>query len=161
MKELNITTNIKVLSYDELTEEQQELTDMAKKETDNAYAPYSNFFVGAAALLANGEIFAASNQENAAYPSGLCAERVTLFYANSKFPDVPVKTLAIVAKTNGEFVEECCAPCGACRQVILETEFRGGEPIEILLCGRDQVYLVHSIKDLLPLCFTKDSLERG
>ena len=95
MKELSITTNIRVLSYDELTEEQRKLTDMAKKETENAYAPYSNFFVGAAALLANGEIFAASNQENAAYPSGLCAERVTLFYANSKFPDVPVKTLEI------------------------------------------------------------------
>ena len=114
--------------------------------------------MGAAAEISNGEIFSGSNKENAAYPSGLCAERVTLFYANSKFPDVPVKKLAVVAKTNGDFVKDCAAPCGACRQVILETEVRGGEPMEILLCGKDKIYVVDSIKDLLPLCFTKDEL---
>ena len=114
--------------------------------------------MGAAAELANGEIVSGNNQENAAYPSGLCAERVTLFFANSKYPDVAVKRLAIAARTNGDFVQECVAPCGACRQVILETEDRGQEKMEILLCGKDQVYIVDSIKDLLPLYFSKNEL---
>ncbi|MEG1586476.1 MAG: cytidine deaminase [Bacteroidales bacterium] len=158
MKELNITTKIKVCQYDELTPEQKILTDAAKEATFRAYAPYSEFFVGAAAELANGEVIQGNNQENAAYPSGLCAERVTLFFANSKYPDVAVKRLAIAARTGGDFVAECVAPCGACRQVILETEDRGGEPMELLLCGKDQVYIVDSIKDLLPLYFSKEQL---
>ena len=158
MEELNITTKIKVCGYDELTPEQKMLTDQAKEATFRAYAPYSEFYVGAAAELANGEIVSGNNQENAAYPSGLCAERVTLFFANSKYPDVAVKRLAIAARTNGDFVQECVAPCGACRQVILETEDRGQEKMEILLCGKDQVYIVDSIKDLLPLYFSKNEL---
>ena len=158
MKELNITTKKKVCSYDELSEEQKKLTDLAKEATTRAYAPYSGFFVGAAALLENGELITGNNQENAAYPSGLCAERVTLFYANSLYPDQPVLKLAIAAQTNGDFVEECVAPCGACRQVILETEDRGKKPIEIILCGRDQVYIVESIKSLLLTFFSKDQL---
>jgi cytidine deaminase len=158
MKELNITAKIKVCGFDELTPEQKKLTDAAREATYRSYAPYSQFFVGAAAELGNGELIQGNNQENAAYPSGLCAERVTLFFAGSKYPDVPVKRLAIAARTGGDFVEECVAPCGACRQVILETEERSGEPMEILLCGRDQVYIVDSIKELLPLCFGKSNL---
>ena len=158
MKEINITTKIKVCSYDELSPEQKALTEQAKDATLRAYAPYSNFFVGAAAELENGEIISGNNQENAAYPSGLCAERVTLFFANSKYPDVPVKRLAIIAKYNGDFVEQCTAPCGACRQVILETEDRGKKPMEIILCGKNEVYILDSIKDLLPLYFSKDDL---
>ncbi|MEG0948427.1 MAG: cytidine deaminase [Bacteroidales bacterium] len=158
MQELNITTKIKVCQYDELTPEQKKLTNEAKEATFRSYAPYSGFFVGAAAELANGEIIQGNNQENAAYPSGLCAERVTLFFANSKYPDVAVKRLAIAARTGGDFVAECVAPCGACRQVILETEDRGGKPMELLLCGKDQVYIVDSIKDLLPLYFSKEQL---
>ena len=160
MKELNITTKIKVCSYDELTPEQKKLTDEAKEATSRAYAPYSNFYVGAAAELENGEIITGNNQENAAYPSGLCAERVALFFAGSKYPDMPVKRLAIIAKTNGDFIEQCTAPCGACRQVILETEDRGKKPMEIILCGKDEVYILDSIKDLLPLYFSKDDLNK-
>ncbi|MGL4293210.1 MAG: cytidine deaminase [Bacteroidales bacterium] len=158
MKELNIVTKIKVCQYDELTSEQKILVDQAKEATFRSYAPYSGFFVGAAAELANGEIIQGNNQENAAYPSGLCAERVTLFFANSKYPDVAINRLAIAARTGGDFVEECVAPCGACRQVILESEDRGGKPMELLLCGKDQIYVVDSIKDLLPLYFSKDQL---
>ncbi len=158
MEELNITTKIKVCSYDELSPEQKKLTDLAKDATFRAYAPYSGFFVGSAALLDNGEIISGNNQENAAYPSGLCAERVTLFYANSKYPDASVLKLAIAARTNGDFIEQVTAPCGACRQVILETEDRGKYPIEMILCGKDKVYIIESIKDLLPLYFCKNDL---
>ncbi|MDO5570711.1 MAG: cytidine deaminase [Bacteroidales bacterium] len=158
MKELNINTKIKVCQYDELTQEQKLLVDQAKEATFRSYAPYSNFFVGAAALLENGEVVTGSNQENAAYPSGLCAERVTLFYANSKYPDQPVTALAIAARTNGDFINECAAPCGACRQVILETEYRGKQPLQLILFGKGQIYIIDSIKELLPLYFDKDSL---
>ncbi len=158
MKELNITTKIKVCQYDELTEAQKNVVDQAREATERSYAPYSQFFVGAAAELANGEVIQGNNQENAAYPSGLCAERVALFFANSKYPDVAITRMAITARTGGDFVEECVAPCGACRQVILETEERGGTPMEILLCGKDQIYIVNSIKDLLPLYFSKEAL---
>lgn len=159
MKELDIITKIKVCSYDELSPDQKKLTDEAKEATFRSYAPYSEFYVGAAAELANGEIISGNNQENAAYPSGLCAERVTLFFANSKYPDMPIKRLAIAARTKGDFVEECVAPCGSCRQVILESEDRGKEPMELLLCGKDQVYIIRTIKDLLPLYFGKSNLD--
>lgn len=158
MKELNITTKIKVCQYQELTDSQKIIVDMAKEATNRSYAPYSGFFVGAAAELANGEIVQGNNQENAAYPSGLCAERVTLFYAGSRYPDVAVSRLAIAARTADGFVSGCAAPCGACRQVILETEERGGAPIEILLVGKDEIYIVESIKALLPLSFGKNEL---
>ncbi|MGL4412489.1 MAG: cytidine deaminase [Bacteroidales bacterium] len=158
MENLVIKTNIKVYNLEELSSEDRQLVDMAREATTRAYAPYSEFHVGAAALLENGEIITGNNQENAAYPSGLCAERVTLFWANSKYPDMPVKTIALAAFTNGEFTKECVAPCGACRQVMLETEDRGGEPMRILLSGRDQVYEVDSIKDILPLYFEKSNL---
>ncbi len=158
MKELNITTKIKVCTYDELSDAQKIVVDQAKEATNRSYAPYSNFFVGAAAELANGEIIQGNNQENAAYPSGLCAERVTLFFANSLHPDVAINRMAIAARYNGDFVAECVAPCGACRQVILETEDRGKQPMELLLCGKDQIYIVDSIKDLLPLYFSKEQL---
>ena len=158
MKELNITTKIKVCQYDELTDVQKNVVDQAREATKRSYAPYSQFFVGAAAELANGEVIQGNNQENAAYPSGLCAERVTLFFANSKYPDMAITRMAITARTGGDFVAECVAPCGSCRQVILETEERGGTPMELLLCGKDLNYLVDSIKDLLPLYFSKEAL---
>ena len=109
--------------------------------TARSYAPYSHFSVGAAALLNNGTIVTGTNQENAAYPSGLCAERTTLFYANSQYPDPPVNTLAIAARTEKDFIETPIPPCGAC-QVILETEKRYGQPIRILLYGKECIYEV-------------------
>jgi cytidine deaminase len=126
---------------------------MAKKAVNRAYAPYSHFQVGAAVLLANGEIVVGSNQENVAYPSGLCAERTALFYANSQFPDTPVEAIAVAAYTNGDYTDDPVPPCGSCRQVILETQNRYAHPVKILLCGKNEIYCVPSIAELLPLSF--------
>lgn len=153
MKELKIDIRIKILSYDELSEADRRLTDLAKEATWKSYSPYSRFAVGAAALLANGETVTGSNQENAAYPSGLCAERTTLFYANSQYPDQAVNTLAIAARTPSGFIDTPIPPCGACRQVLLETEQRYRQPIRILLYGETEIYQIDGVKDLLPLSF--------
>ncbi len=160
MKKINITSIIEELSYDELTEIDQELINNAKESTKNSYAPYSNFSVGAAVLLNNNEIISGSNQENAAYPSGLCAERTTLFYANSRYPNVPVKTLAIAARTENGFIDEPIPPCGACRQVILETEKRYKQPIKIILYGSKKIYIIKGINALLPLSFDAASMDK-
>ena len=160
MKEINITSIIEELSYDELAEIDQELINNAKESTKNSYAPYSNFSVGAAVLLNNNEIISGSNQENAAYPSGLCAERTTLFYANSRYPNVPVKTLAIAARTENGFIDEPIPPCGACRQVILETEKRYKQPIKIILYGSKKIYIIKGINALLPLSFDAASMDK-
>ncbi|NLZ74202.1 MAG: cytidine deaminase, partial [Bacteroidales bacterium] len=151
MKKLTITAIINCLTYDELKESDKQLIDAAKESTKNSYVPYSQFAVGAAAQLANGTIIQGSNQENAAYPSGICAERTTLFYANSKYPDQAVETLAIAAYTKGDFLDVPISPCGACRQVILEVEKRYNQPVRILLYGTNEIYEIKSIKDILPL----------
>jgi cytidine deaminase len=135
-----------VCRFDELTSLQQQLIDKAKEQVQNAYAPYSGFYVGAALELENGEIITANNQENSAYPSGLCAERVAVFYANAQYPDIPVKTLAIAAFTNGEFLKMPVTPCGACRQVLLETELRYETNITILLYGSQESYVISCVK---------------
>ncbi|MDD3037880.1 cytidine deaminase [Bacteroides sp.] len=159
MKDLTITAIIKVYQYDELSIDDQKLIKTAMEATARSYAPYSHFSVGAVALLNDGTIVSGTNQENAAYPSGLCAERTTLFYANSQYPDQPVKTLAIAAKTEKDFIQIPIPPCGACRQVILETEKRYGQPIRILLYGKQSIYEVNSICDLLPLSFDSSAME--
>lgn len=153
MREITIQTNIKACSYDELTITEQALMDKAMEATQRSYAPYSRFSVGAAALLSNGVTVCGSNQENAAYPSGLCAERTTLFYANSQYPDEPVMTLAIAARTKNNFLDSPISPCGACCQVILETEKRYNQPIRILLYGEKEIYMIEGVKSLLPLSF--------
>lgn len=158
MENKNITTKIIVCSYEELTDEEKKLVDAAKEASNRSYAPYSRFQVGAAVRLAGGLLVSGSNQENAAYPSGICAERTTLFYANSQYPDRAVEALAIAAQTGGKFIEHPTAPCGACRQVILETEERYRHPIRIYLYGTNEVYIVDSIVGLLPLCFGKSDL---
>lgn len=159
MKDLTITAVIKVYSYDELSVADQTLMTAAMEATERSYAPYSHFSVGAAALLANGIVVTGTNQENAAYPSGLCAERTTLFYANSQYPDQPVTTLAIAARTERDFIPTPIPPCGACRQVILETEKRYDHPIRILLYGKECIYEIHGIGDLLPLSFDASAME--
>ncbi len=159
MKETNIVTNILVCDYTELSDEQKKLVDLAKEACLTAYAPYSQFNVGAAALLDNGEIITGSNQENAAYPSGTCAERTTLFYAGARYPNQAVTKLAIAAYKGNSYTATPTAPCGACRQVILETEHRYNTPIEILLYGTEKTYIITSIESLLPLCFGKTDLE--
>ena len=152
----------------EITLEERSLSDFSAEETrlrraaveaaGRAYAPYSGFQVGAAALLAGGGIVTGNNQENAAYPSGLCAERVALFYAGATYPRVAVRKLAIVAQ-DGAGIRERISPCGACRQVLLETEQRQGEPIEVWLCGREKAIVFPSAASLLPLCFGEADLK--
>jgi cytidine deaminase len=159
MEPLIITAVINRYQYDELSDTDRELIDRAKEATKRSYAPYSKFYVGAAVRLKNGVVVCGNNQENAAYPSGLCAERTTLFYANSLHPDQPVEVLAIAAQTEGDFIDMPIPPCGACRQVILETERRHGQPIRILLYGKKVIYEVNGIDALMPLSFDSTNLE--
>ena len=154
MKTLTITTNVEELHPSELSEEQKTLADHAVRATYRSYSPYSHFSVGAAVQLADGTIVSGSNQENVAYPSGLCAERTALFYANSRYPDQPVSRLCIAARDDkGRLTDSPISPCGSCRQALLETELRYKNPIEIVLVGANSAYIIHSIHDLLPLCF--------
>ena len=154
--------NIKFLEYNsesELSATDFRLVLIARDATLKAYAPYSGFFVGAAAELDNGEIVTGNNQENAAYPSGLCAERVAIFHANSVFPENGVKTLAVTARNRRGLVNEPVTPCGACRQALLETEMRFGHPIRIVLDGKDKILVFEDIRSLLPFSFSPDSLK--
>ncbi|MCD4794527.1 MAG: cytidine deaminase [Bacteroidales bacterium] len=159
MKKVEITTTTyEYDSLEELSQDEQFLINKSKEAVKNAYAPYSKFNVGAAVLLENGEIITGTNQENAAYPSGLCAERVAIFYANSKYPDVPVKAIAVAAFTNNKFVESPVPPCGSCRQVIMETETRFNAPIKIYLVSKSKITVINDAKTLLPLNFDEHFL---
>jgi len=129
------------------------LIQQAKDAAQKAYAPYSGFKVGAVVELENGEILSANNQENAAYPSGLCAERVVLFYANANYPDVPVKRMVLAAYDKGEIAKNPVYPCGACRQVMMETQDRFKKPYEVWMLGSDKMHMVKSVDPLLPLKF--------
>ena len=154
MKELDLHLHVLVKTEDELTPQEVKLLDEARRATYRSYAPYSHFSVGASVELADGTIVSGSNQENAAYPSGLCAERTAVFYANSRYPDQPIRRICIVARdTKGQFLQRPISPCGACRQVLLEAEQRAKNAIEVLLYGTDGVYIIISSKDLLPLEF--------
>ena len=160
MKELTISIPIRVFDYEELNEDDRQLIDTAREATHRSYSPYSRFAVGAAARLADGTIVSGSNQENAASPSSLCAERTTLFYANSRYPDQPVDTLAIAAHNErGEFLSEPIPPCGACRQVMLETEKRYNHPMRILLYGTAGIYEIQGVSGLLPLSFDASAMK--
>ena len=158
MKKLDLTAHIEAYQYEEFPDDIRALIDVAKRQVQNSYADYSHFHVGAAVRLANGEIIGGSNQENAAYPSGLCAERTALFYAQAKYPDVPVKALAIAAWTNGEYTDQPVSPCGSCRQVMLEIEHRMKTPMAVYLYGKKAVYVIRTADELLPFSFVKESL---
>jgi cytidine deaminase len=151
-EELRIT----VYTYEnagELPGTGERLVESAKEATRNAWAPYSKFSVGAALELENGEIISGSNQENIAFPSGLCAERVALFYAGSQFPGVAIKKIAVAAFSGDRFVEQPVYPCGDCRQVLLEHENRVKKHVEVIMYGTKEIKVVKSISDLLPLPF--------
>ncbi|WP_320017977.1 cytidine deaminase [Labilibaculum manganireducens] len=154
-----ITTVFEYDSVDELPLKEQELVKNAKEAALRSYSPYSKFSVGAAILLENDEIIQGNNQENSAYPSGLCAERVAMFYANSKFPNAAVKAIVVTARTNGEFSDKPIPPCGSCRQVLLETEERFNQPIKLILYGEKKIRVVETIKEMLPLYFEKEMLD--
>ncbi len=160
MKQHNIQIDfVEYQSIDELSEKEQKVIRIALKSLENAYAPYSHFKVGAAVLLENDEIIIGNNQENAAFPSGLCAERVALFYANAKYPNSPVSLLVVAAAQNNVLTVEPATPCGACRQVILETELRFKKPIKIIMVGQNKILAFNSVKTLLPLSFDPDLLD--
>ncbi len=157
------TTEIRILVHefktiDELPENEQLLLAEARRITAKAYAPYSGFHVGAAVLLGNGKIITGNNQENSAYPSGLCAERVALFYANANYPDSVVKAIAVSATKNSSKTIEPVKPCGSCRQALAEAEVRFGHPIRIILDGSNSIMVLNGIESLLPLSFSKKDL---
>lgn len=160
MKESKFEFNYKVYeSIDELPEDQQWLLNEAREVTEQAYAPYSHFQVGAIARLANGEIVAGTNQENASFPVGLCAERVLLASISSLFPKVPVETVAISYKGEGHASDHPISPCGICRQSLQEFESRVNHPIQLVLGGlTGPVYVIDSASRLLPLAFTSEEL---
>ena len=156
MKELEIRPKIWEAQMDELTAEERSLIEQAIEGTNRSYSPYSHFRVGAALKLQNGVTVIGCNQENAAFPSGICAERSALFAAGAQYPDQPVVMLAIAARNeDGVFTEHPVSPCGPCRQVLIETETRFHHPVRILLYGQRCVYVVDSIKQLMPLSFTE------
>jgi cytidine deaminase len=160
MKQVIIET--KFSEYENINELDNDLKLLSEKSIevlDSAYAPYSEFNVGAAVLLENGEIITGTNQENAAYPSGLCAERVAIFYANSKYPNVAIKALAVVAKKDGELIANAVPPCGACRQVMLETENRFNTNMKLIMISKNSVLTVDNAKSLLPLSFDADYIK--
>ena len=140
-------------SLDELNKEDLLLAKAAIDATSRSYAPYSNFNVGAALMYEDGELIQGSNQENAAYPSGLCAERTALFYASSRRPDTPIIALAIAAAQNGKLCDIPATPCGACRQVMAQYQTKGGRPMSVLLVGGEKIWKFASVDDLLPLTF--------
>jgi cytidine deaminase len=160
MKEISITSSFIVFdSLNELSKDVQDLMNQAIEIRKKAYAPYSQFRVGAALLLDNGKIVLGSNQENAAYPSGLCAERTAIFYAGSMYPEAKILKIAITAASDTNQTKAPIPPCGSCRQSIAEYEIKQETPIEIYFMGEiGEVYKSASLKNLLPFMFDKKFL---
>ncbi len=155
-KQLNISYQV-YQSKDELPAEWKALLQKAIEATERAYAPYSNFKVGAAILLDNGEVVCGSNQENAAYPSGLCAERSACYYAGAAYPGARMLAIAVAACHEGGLTETPTYPCGACRQALVQYEEMGGAPMTVIVGSAGRVEVFASVKDLLPFYF--DNLE--
>lgn len=150
----DITIRIICKTESELTEEESQLLASAKQATYRSYSPYSHFSVGAAALLSDGTVVEGSNQETSSYPQSLCAERTTLFYAHSHYPDKSVRCLCVAARgTDGEFISRPIPPCGGCRDVMNEFEIQQGSPIKVMLYGTECIYILEKAADLLPLTF--------
>lgn len=160
MKENKFEFNYRVYdSIEELPEDQQWLLSEAREVTSQAYAPYSNFQVGAVARMANGEIVKGSNQENASFPVGLCAERVLLASISSLYPRIPINTIAISYKSENHKSDHPISPCGICRQALQEFEQRVDQPVELILGGlTGPVYVIDTARSLLPLAFTSEEL---
>jgi cytidine deaminase len=150
---------ISYASSAELSEEDAKLLVAAREASHRAYAPYSKFSVGSAILLENGVIITGNNQENAAYPSGICAERVAMFYASSQYPGVKAIKVAVTAFSKEFPVNAPVAPCGSCRQVLSEYEKLHHSDIELILQGQQgSIYRLKNVSSLLPLAFTSDDL---
>ena len=138
---------------DQLELQDKELAEAAIEAMSGSYAPYSQFNVGAAIRLDDGEIIKGANQENAAYPSGLCAERTALFYAGASRPEKAVTGIAIAASQHGELCASPATPCGSCRQVMAQSQLRGGIPMKVILVGANKISQFEKVDDLLPLKF--------
>jgi cytidine deaminase len=146
----------------ELSPIEQELIKKAIDACDSAYAPYSDFHVGAALLLDNGVVITGNNQENVAYPSALCAERVAIYYAGSQYPNTAIKTVAITCKSDTVHLTEPLSPCGACRQAMAEYETRHNSKIKVILVGdTNKIIVVDSVADLLPFMFKAEELKKS
>jgi len=157
-----ITTNTSFTVYEsfsDLEKDNQELVNKAKEAVNKSYAPYSHFHVGAAILLENGVVVTGNNQENAAYPSGMCAERVAIWNASSQYPNTIIKKIAITVKSENKKVDIPVAPCGACRQTLLEYEVNQKESIEVFFMGEiGKIIKANSLQDLLPFSFDESFL---
>lgn len=154
IKEINI--RFEELTISDLSDEEQELLKEAREATFRSYAPYSKFCVGAAIGLDNGKVVSGSNQENAAFPSGTCAERTACYFAHSYYPEAKFEKIVIAARgSDGHFVEEPISPCGACRQALLEYETLAGHDVMVILSGREKVYRLPSVRCLLPFAFAE------
>ena len=159
MKQISINTIISVYSKEDLSPVELDLMEQAFEARSKAYAPYSKFTVGVALLLDNGIVVQGSNQENAAYPSGLCAERVAIFYAGAKYPEAKMLKMFITASPMDRDLVEPIPPCGSCRQSIAEYEFKQDIPIELFFMGaKGVIYKSDSLKNILPLVFDKSNL---
>lgn len=159
-KEINISVE-EYPSINNLEASDKELMELAEHAINDAYAAYSHYRVGAALRLTNGKIITGNNQENAAYPSGLCAERVAIFYAKSQYPDENVEAIAISARADHFCIDDAVAPCGACRQVLAEYQNQQENPMRVIMKGeKGPVVAVKSINDLLPLMFHAEELKR-
>ena len=156
MKDTEIIIPVKVAAYEELEASDRRLVDLAREATHRSYAPYSRFRVGAAILLDNGETITGANQENVAYPSGTCAERTACYYAHATYPEAKCVTIAVAARdTDGKEVAQPIAPCGACRQALLEYETLAGHDVRVILTGAKEMFILPSVKSLLPFAFTE------
>lgn len=140
-------------SVEEMTAEDQALVNASIEAMKGSYAPYSHFNVGAAIRLLDGTVVKGANQENAAYPSGLCAERTAMFAAGANYPDIPMVSLAVVASQNGQICKEPAAPCGACRQVMAQYQCKSGQPISVILVGEPEIWKFNRVDDILPFIF--------
>jgi len=156
MKRREIIIPFEELAFDELTPGERKLAAEAMEATRRSYAPYSHFCVGAAIALDNGVTVTGANQENVAFPSGTCAERSACFYAHAQYPEAKFTGIAVAARgTDGEFTSEPTAPCGACRQALLEYEVLAGHDVPVLLVGREKVYRLPSVQSTLPFAFSE------
>ena len=158
MENITININVKSYKYDELDDAARQLAECAKEATDNSYSPYSGFRVGAAIMLDDRTIIKGANQENAAFSVTVCAERAAVFNAQSNCPQKAITGIAIAARNANGFVDEPVSPCGSCRQALLEMEQRYNRDIRVYLCGADRVYMLDSVKNLLPLSFVDKSM---
>ena len=156
MKQIEVVTPVIIVKYDELSVDDRRLVDEARIAFTHAYAPYSKFKVGAAIALENGKIVTGSNQENVAYPSGMCAERSACYYAHSQYPEAKFDAIAIAAcGVDGKEVLEPISPCCNCRQALLEYEMLAKRNVKVILVGSDDIYIIPSVKSLLPLSFSE------